>query len=157
FRTVPDAHHLLMRDRGMSTPTTVPDFLALVAQSGLVDEPTLARYARQRRMKLDGELGQAVDVLVHDTLLTRFQAQQLLRGKWRGFTIGRYKVLDRIGTGGMASVYLCEHLDLHRRVALKVLSVGQSKNPASLERFYREARAVARLDHPNVVKAFDFD
>ena len=57
----------------------------------------------------------------------------------------------------MGSVFLCEHRSMRRRVAIKVLPVAQAKDPAALERFYREARAVAALDHPNIVRAHDID
>jgi serine/threonine protein kinase len=89
--------------------------------------------------------------------LTHFQAEQFLQGKWRRFTIGKYKVLDRIGIGGMGSVYLCEHKFMRRLAAVKVLHVARAQDPSALERFYREARAVAALDHPNIVRAYDID
>ena len=56
-----------------------------------------------------------------DGLLTPFQAEQLLRGKHRGFFLGKYKLLDRIGLGGMGQVFLAEHVSMRRRVAVKVL------------------------------------
>jgi serine/threonine protein kinase len=57
----------------------------------------------------------------------------------------------------MGAVYLCEHIHMGRKVALKILPMQQAEDPASLARFYREARAVARLDHPNIVRAHDID
>jgi serine/threonine protein kinase len=57
----------------------------------------------------------------------------------------------------MGAVYHCEHVFMGRRVALKVLPLAQAEDPASLARFYREAKAVARLDHPNIVRAYDID
>jgi serine/threonine protein kinase len=57
----------------------------------------------------------------------------------------------------MGAVYLCEHIHMGRKVALKILPVQQAEDPASLARFYREAKAVARLDHPNIVRAHDID
>jgi serine/threonine protein kinase len=95
--------------------------------------------------------------MIRDGVLTHFQAEQLLQGKWRRFTIGKYKVLERLGSGGMGSVYLCEHKLMRRRVAVKVLPAAKAAEPSSLERFYREARAVASLDHPNIVHAYDID
>src|SRR5207248_7956489 len=70
---------------------------------------------------------------------------------------GKYKVLERLGSGGMGSVYLCEHKLMRRRVAVKVLPTAKAEDKASLDRFYREARAVAALDHPNIVHAYDID
>src|SRR5437764_1694402 len=57
----------------------------------------------------------------------------------------------------MGQVFLCEHKHMRRRVAVKVLPTAKAEDPASLDRFYREARAVAALDHPNLVRAFDID
>ena len=95
--------------------------------------------------------------LVRDGLLTQFQAEQILQGKWRRFTIGKYKVLEKLGSGGMGAVYLCEHKLMRRRVAVKVLPTAKANDDSSLQRFYREARAVAALDHPNIVHAYDID
>src|SRR5205085_12634350 len=70
---------------------------------------------------------------------------------------GKYKLMEHLGTGGMGSVYLCEHVLMRRRVALKVLPTDRVTDPVVLERFYREARAVAALDHRNIVRAYDID
>ena len=74
-----------------------------------------------------------------------------------GTTIGRYEILEPIGQGGMATVYKARQPALDRVVALKVIRPGFSDDPEFLERFRREARAVARLDHPNIVQIYDFD
>ena len=66
-------------------------------------------------------------------------------------------MLERLGSGGMGQVFLCEHKLMRRRVAVKVLPTAKAADPSSLERFYREARAVAALDHPNIVRAYDID
>lgn len=66
-------------------------------------------------------------------------------------TLAHYRVLAQIGKGGMGEVYLAEDLRLRRRVALKVLSSTLAEEPRSLERFQREARSVAALNHPNIV------
>src|SRR5262249_57158739 len=90
-------------------------------------------------------------------LLTQFQASQLLTGRHRGFRIGQYKILDRLGRGGNASVLLCEQVVMRRKVALKVLPEHTAKDPGTRERFYREARAAAVLDHPNIVRTHDIN
>jgi serine/threonine protein kinase len=65
--------------------------------------------------------------------------------------------LERLGAGDMGAVYLCEHLSIRRRVAVKILPADSARDRSALERFYREARALAALDHPNVVRGFDID
>jgi serine/threonine-protein kinase len=73
-----------------------------------------------------------------------------------GSTIdGRYRVLSRIGAGGMAEVYLAQDEQLGREVAVKLLHRRFSEDPAFVERFRREAQAAASLQHPNVVSVFD--
>ncbi len=143
----------------MPAPASVDEFLDFVRRSGVVEEPKLA--AQTLRYAADGEAtptpADAAQLLIRDGLLTHFQAEQILAGRFRRFFIGKYKVLERLGAGGMGQVFLCEHKLMRRRVAIKVLPAAQAKNPASLERFYREARAVAAVDHPNIVRAYDID
>ncbi|MEL6110548.1 MAG: serine/threonine-protein kinase, partial [Planctomycetota bacterium] len=69
--------------------------------------------------------------------------------------IGDYHVLGEIGRGGMGIVYEAEHQTLGRRVALKVLPTRLAKDPRALERFEREARAIARMHHTNIVPLFE--
>ncbi len=68
---------------------------------------------------------------------------------------GRYKIISRLGSGGMADVYLAEDQQLGRKVALKLLHRRFSEDPDFVERFRREAQAAAGLQHPNVVSVYD--
>ena len=90
-------------------------------------------------------------------LVTQWQMEQLLRGKYRGFRLGKYTLKGHLGTGGMSSVYLSEHPIMRRPVAIKVLPKSRVTKSSYLERFELEARAVAALDHPNIVRAYDID
>ena len=82
----------------------------------------------------------------------------LLKGRHKGFFLGPYRLLDLLGKGGMGSVYVGEHLLMRRRAAVKVLPSKQiSRRPSMLERFRREAQAVAALDHLNIVRAYEFN
>jgi serine/threonine-protein kinase len=67
-----------------------------------------------------------------------------------------YRIVRKIGEGANGVVYEAEHVELGRAVALKVLASEHARSPASLERFRREARAVANLSHPHLVQLFDF-
>ena len=68
----------------------------------------------------------------------------------------RYRVTRRLGAGGMANVYLARHVIIERLCAIKVLRQDLALNPASRERFLREARAVNRINHPNIVEITDY-
>ena len=68
---------------------------------------------------------------------------------------GRYRILRKLGAGGMADVYLAEDEDLGRRVAIKILNERYSSDEAFTERFRREAKSAASLSHPNIVSIYD--
>ncbi len=73
-----------------------------------------------------------------------------------GQTVGSYQILGQLGQGGMATVYKAYHAALDRYVAIKVLHQAFLEDPTFLARFQREARVVARLDHPNIIPIYDF-
>ena len=143
----------------MSVPTSVQELLQLIRKSGMVDENKLNAYLHRRQSGrgLPADPREATDALVADGILTTFQSEQFLLGKWRGFTVGKYKLLERVGIGGMGQVFLCEHMFMKRRVAVKVLPPAKAEQPAALGRFYREARAAGALEHPNIVRTHDID
>src|SRR5512141_2379686 len=73
-----------------------------------------------------------------------------------GQNMGRYRVLEQIGSGGMAVVYKAADTHLSAPVAIKVIQPGILQEEKFLKRFEREARTLARLSHPNIVRTFDF-
>lgn len=144
----------------MPIALSIDDFLEAIRKSGAVDPRRLDAFLQSKREsgELPDDPTQLAEVLVGSGYLTKFQAELLLQGKSRRFLISnRYKLLDRLGSGGMASVFLCEHRIMKRRVAIKVLPPKMAADPKALERFHREARACAALDHPNIVRAYDVD
>jgi serine/threonine protein kinase len=74
-----------------------------------------------------------------------------------GQSLGQYRLLSHLSSGGMSQVYLGEHVVMRRRVAIKVLPAPLVKHASCLERFLREAQVIASLDHPNIVKAHHVD
>lgn len=88
-------------------------------------------------------------------LLTEFQVDAVRRGMEADLIIGHYRLLDVIGRGGMGIVYKAEHLYLRRQVAIKVMSRTVDTNLRLVHRFYAEARAVAKMQHPNIVTSLD--
>jgi eukaryotic-like serine/threonine-protein kinase len=144
----------------LTTPATRDEFLDVVRKSGVLDEESIATFTRAAQdsgLDLDQPIAVA-QRMIRDGLLTSFQAKQFLQGKWRRFLLSdKYKVLEPLGAGGMGQVFLCRHIYMNRLVAMKVLPVDKLKDPSMLDRFYREARAAAALDHPNIVRAYDID
>jgi len=74
----------------------------------------------------------------------------------KGYLLGdRYRIIDTLGEGGMANVYLAEDIILQRKVAVKILRLDLQKEPQTLARFQREALATSELSHPNIVMVLD--
>lgn len=143
----------------MPRPSTARDFVELLTKSELVSVPEIRQYL-ERLLSRGFSPVSAIDLaqtMVYDKLLTNYQARYLLLGKWRNFVIkGKFKVLDRLGSGGESTVILCEHQQMGRQVALKILS-AKITDPASVQRFRHQAKLIAQLDHPNIIRVFDID
>ncbi|HTK77704.1 MAG TPA: serine/threonine-protein kinase [Gemmataceae bacterium] len=143
----------------MPALTTADEFLDLLRKSRLVDDARLDAFLKAPSSALPDKPRLLAELFLGQGFITRFQAAQLLAGRWRGFLVagGKYKLLELLGVGGMGKVYLCEHVRMKRLVALKVLPYDRLEEPTALERFEREARAAASLNHPNIVRAHDLD
>jgi len=135
-------------------PVTGDAVVELVRRAELADDDALAGFLT-RSGPLPPTASDTATRLVQAGILTPFQARLILQGKHKGFRLGPYRILNQIGAGGMGQVFLAEHAALRRRVALKVLPPRRALEPENVDRFYREARAAAALDHPNIVHAYD--
>lgn len=139
----------------MSVATITSDtFRELLFTSGLLDEATKAKVSN---LGLDMQPQAFAKLLIQKGIITAYQADQLLRGRHKGFFIGTYKILKIIGSGGMGKVYLAQHTSLNRQVAIKVLPAKAAKDRLAVERFFREGQATAALNHPNIVSLYDFN
>lgn len=75
---------------------------------------------------------------------------------WQGATLGPYRVIEQVGLGGMATVHKAYQPSMQRYVALKILPQHFATDPQFVERFIREARTIARLEHKNILPVYDF-
>lgn len=143
----------------MTIKLTPASFLLGVRQSGLIDSGKLDTImADLDRNGVDQHDAAALaHALVQRGAITEWQSEKLLQGRHKGFILGRYKLLALLGAGEMSAVYLAEHMLLERRCAIKVLPGNRVRDTSYLGRFHREAKAVASLNHPNIVRAYDVD
>jgi serine/threonine protein kinase len=139
----------------------VKHFLELVRKSGLVDEPRLLDALTKLEAQHGGQIPDDAEVLAEHLislgLITPWHRDKLYDRKYRGFFLGKYKLLGHLGTGGMSSVYLAEHRLMKQQRAIKVLPKSRVDDTSYLARFHREARATANLNHPNIVRTYDVD
>jgi eukaryotic-like serine/threonine-protein kinase len=142
----------------MSLHPKVDAFLSCLRHSGLFDADRFAKLRKEieKQGPKVNDPRPVAEALVRDEALTSWQAENLLRGKRRGFVIDKYRLLSPLGRGGMNAVYLAEHALMRRRCAIKILPEKQLGEQSTVDRFNREARAVALLDHTNIVRAYDF-
>lgn len=137
--------------------TPVETFLEVVKRSGLVTESALTGHLAKLTDEQKSSPQTICRSLLESNLVTRWQAEKLLKGKHQGFFLGKYRLLRLLGRGGMSAVYLARHNVMNRECAIKVLPLDKVDSQSYLERFILEAQAVASLDHPNIVRAYDVD
>jgi serine/threonine-protein kinase len=140
---------------------TSEQFVEYVQKSRLVDSAEMEKF----RTQLSQQFGETLPVdpvevaksFEKAKLLTRWHCEKLLQGRYKGFFLGKHKLLGHLGTGGMSTVYLAEHMGMHQKRAVKVLPKSKLGNNSYLQRFQLEAKAIASLNHPNIVRAYDID
>lgn len=132
----------------------------VVVEQGLAteEEVQLCRELQRQRGTEDEKDRSLADLLVDNQFLTSRQLDRVRRevDAQRSTTqIPGYKIKKKLGAGAMASVYLAKQTSLDRYVAIKVLPPKFNSNEQFIKRFYDEGRAAAKLNHPNIVQAFD--
>jgi eukaryotic-like serine/threonine-protein kinase len=141
----------------MAAPVDVREFLDLITRSGLLDQPAMEAVVRRHGLQRSSPAVEAARGFITDKQLTVFQAKQLLKGKWRGLCIGKYKLLYPLGSGGMGYVYAAEDTENQWQVAIKVLSDRYRNDIAMLTRIQLEAQAGLRLKHPNILRTWSIN
>lgn len=140
---------------------TAEKLVELVKKSQLAEPDMLEKALEVIRSEHAGKLPtdpvELAKALQKQKIVTRWHCEKLLQGKYKGFFLGKHKLLGHIGSGGMSSVYLAEHILMHDLRAIKVLPLSRLGKSSYLARFQQEAKAIAALNHPNVVRAHDID
>lgn len=164
-RFVDHAHGSLMDEPVLARvcPNPPPDapapgqaLLDKLLTLNLLEPAALESFLSANGHLLIGSTEEALgEALVEAKLLTTYQLDRVRAGTTHGLVLGSYRVLDKLGAGGMGVVFVCEHHLLKRRAAVKVLPVDDDCPPALRQRFYAEMRVLAEMHHPNVVMAFD--
>lgn len=138
---------------------TIPvgNFVTSLKRCGLFQDSELDGLLSDLSAEDSHNSSSIAKTLVRKKRLTPFQARVLLKGRWKGLVLGNYELLDKLGQGGMGSVFRARHRRLRRIVCVKVMNSAGRKSPQMIERFRNEARTVAALSHPNFVVAHDAD
>ena len=131
-------------------------FVDVLIQNRLVgDSEIRALWEQDFPGSAPGNVDRLAAELIRLGRLTKYQAAAIRQGKTKGLVIGNYVVLDKIGSGGMGLILKARHRQIQRIVALKLLPPSISRDSEAVIRFRREAAAVAKLRHPNIVSALD--
>ncbi|MGH7170973.1 MAG: WD40 repeat domain-containing serine/threonine protein kinase [Gemmataceae bacterium] len=135
------------------TIASAASLIELLRQYHLVEAE---RHAELERLQVDHPDPRSLArELVRRGWLTPFQINQLFQGRAESLVLGSYVLLDRLGEGGMGTVFKALHRKMGRIVALKALRSERVSNADAIRRFHREIQAAARLVHPNIVLAYD--
>ena len=125
-----------------------------VGLSQLLGDEHLAEFKDWQRTNRDSQAPEAIVWLIDQGWVTRWQGQQLLAGN-HSFFLRHYKLVNRLGGGGMGTVFQAIDDRSGRIVAVKILRKSALQRPNTLERFRREIAALGKLRHPNIVAAYE--
>jgi serine/threonine protein kinase len=140
----------------MGIVLSVEQYQTLLVESGLLSRDDVRRFLDDLPTESTPSDAQGLaKALVKAEKLTKFQATAVYQGQVKDLVLGEYEVLDKLGQGGMGVVLLARHRRMDRLAAVKVLPISTMKSPTAVDRFYREAKAAARLSHANIVSAYD--
>jgi serine/threonine-protein kinase len=142
-----------------ATQTSVDTELGkLVVEHGLATADEVQDCVQARSSESDAASQSLAEVLVRRGVVTNSQIHRIkktIEDSRKGQQIPGYQILGRLGSGAMATTFKARQLSLDRMVAIKVLPKRLSENAEYVERFYKEGRAAAKLNHPNIAQAFD--
>lgn len=136
-------------------PVPLEQFVKQLEDSGILAGDTLKDFIPPKASPKDAE--ELARELVRKKKLTKFQAEEVYRGKAKSLVLGNYVLMEKIGAGGMGQVFKARHRRMDRLVAVKFLPPAMTKDKAAIARFEREVKAAAKISHQNIVAAHDAD
>ena len=136
----------------MQAPQTSAQFFELLEKSGLLSGENIRRAAEKLQLSDDLDARTVAARLAAERILTPFQSERILEGRYRGLVIDGYRVREVLGFGGMGCVFIAEEPGSDRKVALKVLSTEHALDAGMLARMKLEAAAGMRLNHPGIIR-----
>lgn len=141
----------------VKTPPPFPSLLRKLLASSIVPAGDWDALAAERReaVMLAPDDDNLLNALLAVELLTPYQVGRMRSNESHTLILGNYRVLEKIGAGGMGVVFRAEHVKLRKPVAVKALFIDGEKNRRALDRFFNEVLAVTRLKHPHIVAAVD--
>src|SRR6516225_2707134 len=134
---------------------SVAAFLEVLRQNQLLEPGQLNEFLPEARRFSDPR--SVAQALMKKSWLTPYQVNQIFQGQGNSLVLGQYRLLERVGEGGMGQVFKARHQAMGRIVALKVIRKDRLENERAVKRFRREIQMAGQLQHPNVVLAFDAD
>jgi len=130
------------------------DFVDALREYRILEPAQLEKVSRAMKGK-SVEPRAVAKELLKQGWVTPYQVNQLLQGRGAELVLGDYLLLERLGEGGMGQVFKARHRLMDRTVAIKVIRKELLAHPGAVERFQREIRLIAQLDHPHLVRAHD--
>ena len=143
----------------MTIQLSSSSFLQMLALSGLLSDEQMKSVEKRfsagvGRTTADVSIQEIMIWLLKRKLITPWHAEKLIQGRFRGFFLGDYKLLNRVARGGMSTIYAAKDKLSGEIHAIKVLSLAKTDKASYLLRFQREATITQRLNHPNIVRVF---
>lgn len=141
----------------MQVPVAAQNFFDLLEKSELFSRSQIGKLREKLKIPDTATAHDTAKHLVRGHVLTPFQAERLLEGRYRGLVIDGYRIREMLGFGGMGCVFIAEDPNEDRKVAIKVLSTEHSLDAGMLARMKLEATAGMRLNHPNIIRTYRID
>ena len=139
----------------MTMAVPLEKFVEQLESSGILNGDTLKDFLPPKAEAKSAE--ELALELIRQKKLTKFQAEEVSKGKGKSLTLGNYVLMEKIGAGGMGQVFKARHRRMDRLVAVKLLPASMTKDASAIARFEREVKAAAKLRHPNIIAADDAD